>query len=384
MQFEFATPSRIIFGNGKIRDIGKIVKNKCERVFLVCGSTLDRYTSLIRALSNHKITYYSFSAAGEPTVGDIRKGMEMCRQRECDLVIGIGGGSVMDTAKAIALLSANEGDILDYLEVVGLGKQVTSPGIPMIAIPTTAGTGSEVTRNAVIGVGDQRIKVSLRSRYLLPWLALVDPELTASLPPYVTASTGMDALTQLIEPYVSNQANPVTDAFCMEGLKYAAESIRKVYYDGADLDSRGKMSIASLFSGFALANAKLGAVHGFAGVLGGMYGAPHGEICASLLPAVMEVNIKALQKKDGNSDYLSRYKLIARILTGKNDAIAEDSINFTQQLIIDLKIPSLSQLGVLEIDFPEIIVKAAGSSSMKGNPVLLTPDELYKIIELSH
>jgi alcohol dehydrogenase class IV len=383
MQFEFATANRIIYGKGKIKEIGKIVQKKSSRVFLVCGRNLDRYSSLNKSLSDHKISYYSFSVTGEPTLEDVRKGVELCRLRECDLVISIGGGSVIDAGKAIALLSANEGDILDYLEVVGRGKQVSSPGIPMIAVPTTAGTGSEVTRNAVIGVNESQLKVSLRSAYMLPWLALIDPELSITVPPKITASTGMDALTQLIEPYVSNQSNPITDAFCIEGLMYAAKSIRQVYNDGADLDSRGKMSIASLFSGFALANAKLGAVHGFAGVLGGMYGAPHGEICASLLPAVMEVNIQALQRKDRNSEYLKRFELIARILSGNEDCTADEVISFIQQLTYELNIPSLSNLGVLETDYPEIIIKAAGSSSMKGNPILLTPDEMYKILELS-
>lgn len=383
MQFEFATANRIIFGNGKIREIGKITKKKGSKAFIVCGSSLDRYSNLITALSTQGIDYYPYSVIAEPTLDNVRIGIELCRQKECNLVISIGGGSVIDTGKAIALLSANEGDILDYLEVIGRGKRIESPGITMVAIPTTAGTGSEVTRNAVIGVDDHQLKVSLRSPYMLPWLALIDPELSTSVPAKVTASTGMDALTQLIEPYVSNQANPITDAFCDEGLRFAAESIRRVYFDGWDLESRGKMSLASLFSGFALANAKLGAVHGFAGVLGGMYGVPHGEICASLLPAVIEVNIQSLQKNNSRFDYLSRYKRIAQILTGKNDSKPEDVIDFTRQLTSDLNIQTLSHLGVLETDYPEIIVKAAGSSSMKGNPVPLTPDEMYKILELS-
>lgn len=383
MQFEFATANRIIFGNGKIREIGKITKNKGSKAFIVCGSSLDRYSNLITALSTQGIDYYPYSVIAEPTLDNVRIGIELCRQKECNLVISIGGGSVIDTGKAIALLSANEGDIMDYLEVIGRGKRIESPGISMVAIPTTSGTGSEVTRNAVIGVEDHQLKVSLRSPYMLPWLALIDPELSTSVPPKVTASTGMDALTQLIEPYVSNQANPITDAFCVEGLRFATESIYQVYFDGGDLESRGKMSLASLFSGFALANAKLGAVHGFAGVLGGMYGVPHGEICASLLPAVIEVNIQSLQKNNSRFDYLSRYKRIAQILTGKNDSKPEDVIDFTRQLTSDLNIQTLSQLGVLETDYPEIIVKAAGSSSMKGNPVPLTPDEMYKILELS-
>ncbi|MBE9473263.1 MAG: iron-containing alcohol dehydrogenase [Chloroflexi bacterium] len=383
MQFEFATASRIIFGNGKISEIGKIARREGSKALVVYGSSLDRYSHLILSLADRGIKYCSYSVSTEPTIDVVRKGIELCRTEGCDLVIGVGGGSVIDTGKAIALLSANEGDVSDYLEVIGQGKDISTPGISMIAIPTTAGTGSEVTRNAVIGVEDHKIKVSLRSQYMLPGVALIDPELSTSMPPKVTASTGMDAMTQLIEPYVSNQANPITDVFCQEGLEYAAASIREVYHDGSDIEARVKMSLASLFSGFALANAKLGAVHGFTGVLGGMFAAPHGEICASLLPAVLKVNIRALQNRNLNSDYLSRYERIAQILTGRDDCNAEDAVEFIEQLKSDLQIPPLSQFGVLEVDYPEIIVKAASSSSMKGNPVSLTPDEMYTILELS-
>lgn len=383
MQFEFATASRIIFGNGKISEIGKIARREGSKALVVCGSSLDRYSRFILSLSDHGFKYFSYSVNSEPTIDVVRTGIEVCRFEGFNLVIGIGGGSVIDTGKAIALLSAQKGDVSDYLEVIGQGKEISTPGISMIAIPTTAGTGSEVTRNAVIGVKDHKLKVSLRSQYMLPKVALIDPELSTSMPPKVTASTGMDAITQLIEPYVSNQANPITDTFCLEGLEYAAASIREVYHDGQDIGARAKMSLASLFSGFALANSKLGAVHGFAGVLGGMYPIPHGEICASLLPAVLKVNIRALQKKNSKSDYLSRYERIAQALTGNVKCNAEAAVEFIVQLKSDLQIPPLSQFGVLEVDYPEIIVKAARSSSMKGNPVILTPDEMYTILELS-
>jgi alcohol dehydrogenase class IV len=383
MRFEFATASQIIFGNGKIGQIGKFARREGSKALVVCGSSLDRYSSFILSLADHGIKYFSYSVITEPTIDVVRTGIELCRFEGCNLVIGIGGGSVIDTGKAIALLSAQEGDVCDYLEVIGQGKEISTPGISMIAIPTTAGTGSEVTRNAVIGVEDHKLKVSLRSQYMLPKVALIDPELSISMPPEITASTGMDAITQLIEPYVSNQANPITDAFCQEGLEYAAASIREVYHDGLDLGARAKMSLASLYSGFALANAKLGAVHGFAGVLGGMYPTPHGEICASLLPAVLKVNIRALQKNNSKSEYLLRYEHIAQTLTGNVESNAEDTVEYIAQLKSDLQIPPLSQFGVLEVDYPEIIVKAASSSSMKGNPVLLTPDEMYTILELS-
>lgn len=211
------------------------------------------------------------------------------------MVIGLGGGSVLDAGKAIAALVTNLGNVFDYLEVIGKGQPLVNAPLPFIAIPTTAGTGTEVTRNAVLGSPAHGVKVSLRSPMMLPSLAIVDPELTYGLPPEITASSGLDALTQLIEPFVSVKANPMTDAICREGIRHAAKSLRTVYHNGADASAREGMSLASLFGGLALANAALGAVHGFAGPLGGMLNAPHGAICAKLLPLVMEVNIKVLR-----------------------------------------------------------------------------------------
>ena len=383
MQFDFSTTARIIFGIGKIHEIGNLAEVMGSKVMVVHGSSLNRSSIPISELEDHNLEYILFSVKEEPTVDIVRNGVELCRREQCDLVIAIGGGSVIDAGKAIAVLSANDGNIFDYLEVIGRGLEISKPGYPMFSVPTTAGTGSEVTRNAVIGVPEHKIKVSLRSQYLLPTIAIVDPELTISMPPEVTASTGMDALTQLIEPFVSNQANPLTDAICKEGMKYSGASILDAYKDGEDVKSREKLSLASMFSGFALANAKLGAVHGFAGVLGGMYHAPHGLICAALLPPVLMVNIQALQSREPESQYISRYKQTAQILTGNADSNAEDVVEFIWQLNRDLSLPSLSKFGIMEDAFPEIIVKAAGSSSMKGNPILLNPDEMYAILELA-
>jgi alcohol dehydrogenase class IV len=217
----------------------------------------------------------------------------------------------------------------------------------------------------------------------LPCIALIDPDLSISMPPEVTAFTGMDALTQLIEPYVSNKANPLTDSLCLQGIKFAGESLLRAYEDGGDKEARAKMSLASLFSGLTLANAKLGAIHGFAGVIGGMFSAPHGAICAQLLAPVVEVNIKSLGKKEREPDYIRRFEKIAHILTGVQESYAQDLIILVKNLSQQLQIPPLSDYGVTEEHFPEIIVKAAGSSSMKGNPVVLNPDELYSIMEMA-
>jgi alcohol dehydrogenase class IV len=366
MQFEFSTASRIVFGRGKLSEIKNILKHMGSRVLLITGKSSNRTDILTSLLDKNHIPYARFSIKREPNIADINEGISHVRQIGCEFVVAIGGGSVIDAGKAIACLSRNEGNVIDYLEVIGRGKQIPQAGLGMAAIPTTAGTGSEVTRNSVIGAPEKKVK-----------------DLSVSMPAEITAYSGMDALTQLIEPFVSNHANPLTDALCLQGIKYAAESLVNVYKDGEDVISREKMSLASLFSGFALANAKLGAVHGFAGVIGGMFSAPHGAVCARLLAPVLEVNINSLSAKKGESPYLKRFDKIAQILTGKKDSYAQDMIGFVRRLSEQLEIPPLAEHGISEEDFPEIIVKAAGSSSMKGNPVDLNPDELYSIMEMA-
>jgi alcohol dehydrogenase class IV len=215
---------------------------------------------------------------------------------------------------------------------------------------------------------------------MLPRLAVVDPELTHSMPPAVTASTGLDALTQLLEVYVSGQANPLTDGICREGILRAGRSLRRAYDNGDDHEAREDMAMASLFSGLGLANTKLGAVHGFAGPLGGMYSAPHGVICARLLPFVMETNVQALWQRDPASPALAKYDEAARLLTGNDSAKAADAVTWVQELCLVLKVPSLARYGLKKQDFETITAKAKKSSSMKGNPIELTDDELLEII----
>jgi alcohol dehydrogenase class IV len=296
------------------------------------------------------------------------------------VVIGFGGGSAIDAAKAIATLVANGGDPLDYLEGIGAGKPLTQPALPIIAIPTTAGTGAEVTRNAVVASPEHRVKASLRSPFMLPRLALVDPELTYTLPPEVTAGTGLDALTQLIEPFVSHRANPMTDAFCREGLTRAARSLRRAYEHGDDAAAREDMALASLFGGLALANAGLGAAHGFAAPICGMFPAPHGATCAALLPHVMAANVAALRARQPDGPALARYEELARILTGKQDATVEDALRWVSALCHDLRVPGLAAYGVTRADSPILAQKAAAASSMKANPIGLTPQELEEIL----
>jgi alcohol dehydrogenase class IV len=282
--------------------------------------------------------------------------------------------------KAIAALAANGGDPLDYLEVVGRGKALSKPALPTIAIPTTAGTGAEVTRNAVLLSPEHRIKASLRSPTMLPRLALVDPEATISLPPAVTATTGLDALTQLIEPFTSSRANPVTDAFCREGIGRAARSLRRAYEDGGDAAAREDMALASLLGGLSLANAGLGAAHGFAGVIGGAFDAPHGAICAALLPHVMAVNHRALSARQPESPALDRYDELAGIVTGSPSARASDGVGWVSDLAAALGVPRLSAYGISAGDVPHLVSKTAVASSTKANALPLTTDELTEIL----
>jgi alcohol dehydrogenase class IV len=380
MRFEFATATRIIFGPGTIREVASEAAGMGKRAFVVTGRSPERAGPFFEQLKRHAIEYTTFSVPTEPTTTIVAEAVKQARQAKSDLVIGIGGGSTIDTGKVIAAMLTNSGKLLDYLEVVGLGNPLKKTPAPYIAIPTTAGTGAEVTRNAVLAVPEHQVKVSMRSPLMLPRLAVVDPVLTHSMPPSTTASTGLDALTQLIEAYVSNKANPMTDGICRQGLKRAARSLRKVYENGSDSNARVDMALASLFSGLALANAKLGAVHGFAGPLGGMIFAPHGVICARLLPFVCQANVQALQSREASSPALARYDDVARILTGKVSAQAADGVEWIQNLCKALTVSPLAQFGLKEQDFTTVVAKAQKSSSMKGNPIILTDGELIKIL----
>jgi alcohol dehydrogenase class IV len=376
--FEFATVNRILFGAGKISELSKLIEGNGRHLLLVCGRSSDAVPRVRKILSAINISFTEIQVQGEPTIDLVRAGAHAAKN--CDIVIGVGGGSALDTGKAIAALVTNPGDVLDYLEVIGKGQPLVHASLPYIAIPTTAGTGSEVTRNAVIESPEQNVKVSLRSPSMLPRIALVDPELTYHLPSEITASSGLDALTQLMEPFVSIKANPMTDAICREGIHYAARSLRRAYENGSDQEAREGMSLASLFGGLALANAALGAVHGFAGPLGGMLHAPHGALCARLLPLVMESNIEALETRQPENPSLQRYVEAARILTGDETATAHDAVTWTKQLVDDLKIPGLSKYGMNESKFTEAVEKTLKASSFKGNPIPLNEKELKEIL----
>jgi len=380
MRFEFATTTRIIFGPGTLKEVPSIASRMGGRAFVVVGRTLKRAQPLLEKLKEQGLEYEIFNVPGEPTTDLALEALQRIRQAEFQLVIGIGGGSVLDTGKVIAALITNPGHLSDYLEVIGKGRQISQPPVPYIAIPTTSGTGAEVTRNAVLADVEHKVKVSMRSPLMLPGLAVVDPVLTYSMPPDTTASTGLDALTQLMEAYVSNKANPLTDGICREGLQRAACSLKRAYEDGSDKTARENMSLASLFGGLALANAKLGAVHGFAGPLGGLFSAPHGFICGRLLPFVMDANVKSLGSRAPDSKELTRYDEVARIITGEDTAQATDGVDWVQNICKQLKVAPLSTFGISETDIPMVVEKSKNASSMKGNPIRLTDEELTEIL----
>ena len=381
MQFEFATATRIIFGPQTVRQAGRLAGELGRSALVVTGRDARRAAPLLQLLRESGVAAAMFSVAGEPDLDTVRRGAALARQERCDLVVSFGGGSVLDSGKAIAGMMTNEGDLLDYLEIIGRGRKLAKPSAPCIAIPTTAGTGSEVTRNAVLASPEHRLKASLRSPFLLPAIALVDPELTRDLPPGLTASTGLDALTQLIEPYVCLRANAMTDPLCEEGMRRVARSLRAAWTGGGEAGAREDMSLASLFGGLALANAGLGAVHGLAGPIGGMFPAPHGAICAALLPRVMQTNLSALRRRLPGSPALARYGAAARILTGDAAARADEGVEWVRRLVSDLQIPGLGVYGIRRQDIAELVEKAGKASSMKANPIVLTADELGSLVE---
>lgn len=380
MKFEFATADRIIFKPGLISEVGNLVSEFGSHAIIVTGSKTERAMPLIETLKNNNIDVTTFSVPDEPTIDLIVDGINLAKSKNCDMVIGFGGGAALDSGKAIAAMINNPDSIMDYLEVIGDNKPLTHMPTPYIAIPTTAGTGSEVTRNAVVTSLKDKVKVSLRSPLMLPRLVIIDPELTYSMPPFITASTGLDALTQVLEPFVTPFFNPLTDGFCREGMKRVARSLKRAYENGQDKEAREDMALASLLGGLALANAKLGGVHGFAGIIGGSFNAPHGVVCAALLPHVINTNINALKLRAPESETLKRYDEIAQILTGLPNATALDGVKWIIDLCKSMDVPGLSRYGLTKEDLPIIIEKSASSSSMKGNPIQLTYEEMEDIL----
>jgi alcohol dehydrogenase class IV len=375
MTFDFFGVPRVVFGRGQIGRLAELA-GPLGKAPLVVHSA-----SALAAVEKQLGAFVSFCQKGEPTTGDVDRALETARGHHCDCVVAIGGGSAIDCGKAVAGLLTNGGSALDYMEVVGKGQKITRAAAPWIAIPTTAGTGAEATRNAVIGYPEKSFKASIRSELLLPKVALVDPELAVNVPAHVTASSGMDALCQCIEAYTSSNANVLTDPLALEGAQRAARSLRIAFSEPGNLDAREDMAIAALLSGIGLTNAGLGAVHGFAAPLGASFPIPHGTICAALLPHVIAANIGALRNR--KDPRISRYATIGRALLGwdvPDDEAINAAITFTQKLANDLRIPRLGTYGLTPDAIPAQVALAQKSSSMRYNPVALSPETLTEIL----
>jgi len=375
--FEFATAGRIVFGAGRAAELPGLLAGLGSRVLVCTGADPERHAGLLASL---ELPAEVFPVKGEPTIEEAQTATAAAREHGADVVAAIGGGSVIDLGKAVAMLLGNGGNPLDYLEVVGAGQKITKPAAPCVAVPTTAGTGAEVTANAVLASPEHRLKASLRSPLMIPRVALVDPRLTLSCPPPVTAASGLDALTQCLEPFVSIRANPVTDGLAAEGLRRAASGLRAAYADGGDLGARADMATCSLLGGLALANAKLGAVHGLAGVIGGTAAVPHGVACAALLAPVIETNVRALRSVDRGDPVLDRYMTAAQLLTGRPTASIEFGVAWIRETIALFGMPGLAAFGIGPQDADDIAAKAAVSSSMQGNPIALSHGELHAIV----
>jgi alcohol dehydrogenase class IV len=380
-------PGRIESGPGALERLGDVARDLGRHALLVTGHS-NRHARAAELLAAAGVHWTRFAVDGEPTVDTARAGTEAARAGGCDLVIGLGGGSALDAAKAIAALVANGGDPLDYLEVIGRGLALARPSLPFIAVPTTAGTGSEVTRNAVLASPEHGVKASLRSTLMLARVAIVDPDLLAGLPPAVIAASGVDALSQVVEPFLSIRANAATDPLAREGIRLSAAALPRAHAAaraGRTIDpvDRAALATASLYGGLCLANAGLGAVHGFAAPLGGMFAAPHGAVCAALLPAVLRINARAVAARAADGPALARFAELAWLLTDRPDASIADGIDWVAALCETLEVPGLARYGLTVDRIPELVTKARAASSMKGNPLPLDDDELREIAATS-
>ena len=376
MSFEFSAPGRILFGPGRSREAASEIMGWGARILLVTGSSPERAQPLRSALLEMGAELTEISLSREPHVEDLLSGVGIARRAGVHSVVALGGGSVLDLGKAIAALAPHDSDPLDHLEVVGKGLPLPGPGLPCAAVPTTAGTGAEATRNAVLSTGT--VKVSLRGPQLMPRLAVVDPSYAVGAPRDLTAWTGMDALTQLVEPLLSRFHNPLTDALCRRGIPLSVRALPTALRDTYDLESRSDLALASLFSGMALANAKLGSVHGLAAPLGGMFPCPHGAVCARLLVPAWKANCAALHRVDGSVQ--ARFLEAARLLSGLQDATIADGLRVLSLLAEQAVAPPLSRWGMTESDIPAVRDAGMRASSMKGNPIELFPDEIDAIL----
>ncbi|MGF1911378.1 iron-containing alcohol dehydrogenase [Vibrio kasasachensis] len=377
--FQFMTSTRIIFGEGALQSSLSVINQFGYSVLLVSGKNIQRASPILQYIKMQGMRYQHVAISGEPNITMVEETALNGRKFKPDMVIAIGGGSVIDMGKALAAIIPNQGDVYDYVEIVGRNVPLKTKPIPFIAIPTTASTGSEVTRNAVLRSGQDKVKVSLRSPDMLADVAIVDPTLTYATDAYTSGRGAMDAFTHLMEAYVCGEPNPITDMICEEGLRRLSRSVLAGCLED-DLSARGDLSFAAMLGGMAITNAKLGAAHGLASALGGKLAAPHSVITARLAPYVMLENIRAA-KIAGRADVLGRYRKMAHLLTGRTNASLDDAVLWVNMMLSQLKLPDLSEFGVCKTSFEKVADDALKSVAIKGNPLPLTKERLMFILQ---
>ncbi|ELI0350892.1 iron-containing alcohol dehydrogenase [Vibrio vulnificus] len=377
--FQFMTATRIIFGEGALQSSLSILSQFGYSALLVTGKDLARAMPIIGYFKSQNIRYQHVAISGEPNITMVEETAIIGRKFKPDMVVAIGGGSVIDMGKALAAIIPNQGDVYDYVEVVGRNVPLKTQPIHFIAIPTTASTGSEVTRNAVLKSGQDKVKVSLRSPDMLADVAIVDPTLTYGTDAYTSGRGAMDAFTHLMEAYVCGEPNPLTDMICEEGLRRLSHSIIPGCLQD-DYKARSDLAFSAMLGGMAITNAKLGAAHGLASALGGKLDAPHSVITAQLAPHVMNENIMAAREA-GRADVLTRYKSLARLVTKNGDASELEGVEWVKGVLDKLQLPELSQFGVCSTSFDAVAEDALRSVAIKGNPLPLTKARLSYILE---
>lgn len=385
--FFFAAAPHIHFGAGSRVRIIDLVATYGRKVLLVTGhSSFDhspRCRELLQALEA-ACDLHRLKVAGEPSPALVDRAVADFRPFGVDVVLAIGGGSAVDAAKAIAGLLPHGESVLEYLEGVGRGRPYTGPSLPFIAVPTTAGTGGESSKNAVLSeMGESGYKKSFRHELLVARHIVLDPELTLACPPRITAACGMDAFTQLLESYVSTRANPISDALARSALAHVRDGLPDAVAHGDDLGARSRMLYASSMSGLTLANAGLGSVHGLASPLGAFFPIPHGEVCGTLLADATRINIRAMQMRAPDADGLRRYAEAGRLMLQDESLGDEDArgglLTLLEAWTERLQMPRLSDYGVCEADIPRIVANSRGNS-MQTNPVVLTDAEVAELI----
>ena len=387
--FSIARLPRIAFGAGTINKLPMLVHNYGTHALLITGARSLKdagvWPGIESGLASAGIGWQSEAVSGEPSPQRVDEIARRYRQQGIQVVVGIGGGSVLDAAKAIAGLLKVEDSVMDYLEGVGPEKPYQGPSVPFIAVPTTAGTGSEATKNAVLSVaGKDGFKKSFRDEQLVPEYALIDPDLLASCPPQLIAADGMDALTQLLESYVSIKANPMTDSLAWGGMEAARDSLLPWYEGGGDQQqARSGMAYAALSSGICLAQTGLGSVHGLASPLGAFFPIPHGVVCGTLVGAATRVNIDAMLAREVDNPALDKYARVAELLCGRSFATQEQAWEELLALLDDwtqrLQLPTLDHYGISHTDFRHIVANSRGSS-MQTNPIVLTDEEIETVL----